>query len=105
MHLAIISTTIRGEKGYLLYDALASKSKFSKVSFFVTGDLKSPPFDQRRFQCDFIYMDAEGQREYFSSQPIGWNRFARRNIALLRAIESSPEIGRASCRERVYVLV
>lgn len=91
MHLAIISTTIRGEKGYLPYDRLAPKSKFSKVSFVISGDLNSSTFDVSKFQSYVAYLDAGAQKKYASSEAIGWNKYARRNIALLRAIELKPD--------------
>ncbi len=92
MKLAIISTTIRGEKGYLPYDQLANKSKFSKVEFVITGDKKSPKFDVSKFRCDIEYLDVEAQDKYVCSEPIGWNKFARRNVALLRALERKPDL-------------
>lgn len=91
MHLAIISTTIRGEGGYLDYDRLAARSRFSPVSFVIAGDLKSPPFDTRRFKCAVEYLEPPAQEKYRSSPAIGWDRISRRNIALLRAIELKPD--------------
>jgi len=91
MKLAIISTTIYGEKGYLSYDRLAKKSKFDEVKFFIAGDKKSLPFDTSPFSCNVEYLTPEAQGVYASSEAIGWNKPARRNIALLRAIESNPD--------------
>ncbi len=91
MKLAIISTTIHGEKGYLLYDRLAKRSKFDNVSFFVAGDKKSLPFDTSPFTCEIEYLTPEAQGRYASSESIGWNKPARRNIALLRAMETKPD--------------
>ncbi|MEK7669385.1 MAG: hypothetical protein AAB350_02225 [Patescibacteria group bacterium] len=91
MKLAIISTTIYGEKGYLLYDRLAKKSKFDKISFFIAGDKKSPPFDTSAFTCDIEYLTPKAQGRFASSEAIGWNKPARRNIALLRAMETNPD--------------
>lgn len=91
MKLAIISTTIYGEKGYLIYDRLASKSKFDKVSFFIAGDKKSPPFDSSKFKNEVEYLAPKAQGRYASSEAMGWNKSARRNIALLRAIETDPD--------------
>ncbi|MEK9185326.1 MAG: hypothetical protein AAB863_00985 [Patescibacteria group bacterium] len=91
MKLAIISTTIYGEKGYLLYDQLAKKSKFSNVSFFIAGDKKSALFDTSLFTCSIEYLTPKAQGRYASSEAIGWNKPARRNIALLRAMETSPD--------------
>lgn len=91
MHLVIFSTTIRGEQGYLSYDKLAKKSKFSKVSFVITGDKKSMPFDANLFGCDVEYLDVNAQKRFASSEAIGWNKYARRNIALLRALELQPD--------------
>ncbi len=91
MNLAIISTTIYGEKGYLSYDRLAKRSKFENVRFFIAGDKKSLPFDTSQFTCKIDYISAEEQGKYSSSEAIGWGKPARRNIALLRAIESNPD--------------
>lgn len=91
MKLAIISTTIYGEKGYLLYDRLAKKSKFDKVSFFIAGDKKSPHFDTSSFTNEVEYLTPRAQGRYASSEAIGWNKPARRNIALLRAMETEPD--------------
>lgn len=91
MKLAIISTTIHGEKGYILYDRLAKKSKFSDVKFFVAGDKKSADFDTSKFKCEIEYLTPKAQGRYASSEAIGWNKPARRNIALLRAMETNPD--------------
>ena len=91
MHLVIISTTIHGEAGYLKYDRLAAASPFSRVRFIIAADLKSPPFDVGKFQNDMHYLSIAEQGEYASSEPMGWNKIARRNIALLRAMESRPD--------------
>lgn len=91
MKLAIISTTIYDKKGYLPYDRLAKKSKFDHVKFFIAGDKKSPPFDTSKFLCDIEYIPAKAQGRYASSEAIGWNKPARRNIALLRAMETDPD--------------
>jgi len=91
MKLAIISTTIYGEKGYLPYDRLAKKSKFDNVSFFIAGDKKSPAFDTSAFTCEIEYLTPKAQGRYASSEAIGWNKPARRNIALLRAMETEPD--------------
>ena len=91
MKLAIISTTIYGEKGYLRYDRLAKKSKFSEVKFFIAGDKKSPDFDTSGFTCEVEYLAPKAQGRYASSEAMGWNKSARRNIALLRAMEMDPD--------------
>jgi hypothetical protein len=91
MKLAIISTTIYGEKGYLPFDHLAKKSEFDSVNFFIAGDKKSLPFDSSRFTCNIEYLTPEMQGQYASSEAIGWNKPARRNIALLRAMEINPD--------------
>jgi hypothetical protein len=90
MKLAIVSTTIHGEGGYVPYDHLAQKSKFD-IAFFVAGDKKSPPFDTTRFASRMEYLTPETQGVYASSEAIGWNKPARRNIALLKAIEWNPD--------------
>ena len=91
MKLAIVSTTIHGEKGYLSFDRLAKQSRFSEVCFVISGDKKSVPFDASQFACDVEYYDADSQDQYQCSQPMGWNKIMRRNIALLRAIELNPD--------------
>ncbi len=91
MRLAIVSTTIHGEKGYLFFDQLAKKSKFSDVIFVISGDKKSLPFSTSSFQCEIEYIDAKAQEEYRCSEPMGWNKIMRRNIALLKAIELNPD--------------
>ncbi len=91
MKLAIISTTIHGEKGYLPYDRLAMQSKFSEVRFFIAADLKSPPFNTKMFQCSIEYIDVDTQKKFYCSEPMGWNKIMRRNIALLCAIGSKPD--------------
>ncbi len=75
----------------MAYDRLAKKSKFDNVKFFIAGDKKSPPFDSSKFLCDVEYIPAQAQGRYASSEAIGWNKPARRNIALLRAIETDPD--------------
>jgi len=91
MKLAIISTTIHGEKGYLRYDHIAKSSKFSSVGFYIAGDKKSPPFNTSAFSCEIKYLTPEMQKCYASSDAIGWNKSARRNIALLEAIKDNPD--------------
>jgi hypothetical protein len=89
--LAVVSTTVHGERGYLAFDKLARKSKFSDVVFVVSGDKKSLSFDRGRFECEVEYIDANAQQRYHCSEPMGWNKIMRRNIALLRAIELKPD--------------
>lgn len=91
MKLAIISTTINGEKGYLPFDKLAKKSKFDEVVFVISGDLKTPGFDTSKFSCPVEYLSVDDQKKYECSEPMGWNKIMRRNIALLRAIEHKPD--------------
>ncbi|HUU88883.1 MAG TPA: hypothetical protein VMX17_14185, partial [Candidatus Glassbacteria bacterium] len=91
MKLAIVSTTIHGEKGYLAFDRLAATSPFSEVCFVISGDLNSKPFDSSQFKCDVEYLDAKAQEVYQCSESIGWRKIMRRNIALLRAIEKKPD--------------
>jgi hypothetical protein len=92
MELVIISTTIHGEKGYLPFDRLASDSQFSPVTFVVSGDKKSLPFDASKFRCPVEYLDVEAQARFRCSEAIGWNKIMRRNTALLRAIELDPDV-------------
>jgi hypothetical protein len=91
MKLAVVSTTINGEKGYLSFDRLAADSPFEKVFFIVSGDKNSKPFDTSRFQCPVEYLDASAQARFKCSTSIGWNKIMRRNIALLRAMEMEPD--------------
>lgn len=91
MKLAIVSTTINGEKGYLPFDRLAKKSKFSEVVFVISGDKKTPGFDTKAFKCTVEYLAPADQEKYACSEPMGWNKIMRRNIALLRAIELKPD--------------
>jgi hypothetical protein len=91
MKLAVVSTTVHGEKGYLPFDRLAAASPFSKVSFFIAGDKKSGPFDAARFQCQVEYLGIRDQARFACSESIGWNKIMRRNTALLRAMETEPD--------------
>jgi hypothetical protein len=91
MKLAVVSTTISGEKGYLSFDRLAAHCPFEKVTFIISGDKKSKPFDTSRFQCPVEYLDVAAQARFRCSEAIGWNKIMRRNIALLRAMEMEPD--------------
>lgn len=91
MELAIVSTTIHGEQGYLAFDRLAKSSSFSQVKFVISGDKKSSAFDTDAFECDVKYLNIQDQGKYKCSEPMGWNKIMRRNTALLRAIESKPD--------------
>jgi hypothetical protein len=91
MRLAVISTTIHGEAGYLPFDRLAKGSKFDSVHFYIAGDLTSKPFDATKFSCPVVYLDADAQKKYQSSEAIGWKKIMRRNIALLEAIQQRPD--------------
>ena len=91
MHLAIVSTTIQGEKGYLPFDALAAKSKFSDVVFIIAGDTNSAPFDSKNFQCRVEYLKPEDQDRFSISSLIGWRSQRRRNAAFMRALELDPD--------------
>ena len=91
MKLAIISTTIHGEKGYLAFDRLAKQSKFSEVFFVIAGDKNAAPFDSSGFGCGVEYMRPEDQERFSSSATIGWRTPRRRPIAWLRAIELKPD--------------
>ncbi len=91
MKLAIISTTIRGDQGYRDYDELAHDSNFSDVHFVISGDLQSVEFNSDNFMCNIEYLDVNYQNRYRCSGPIGWKKFARRNISLLRAMELRPD--------------
>ena len=91
MELAIVSTTIHGEQGYLPFDRLAKSSSFSEVKFIISGDKKSPAFNANVFECDVEYLNVQDQGKYKCSEPMGWNKIMRRNTALLRAIELKPD--------------
>jgi len=91
MKLAVVSTTIRGERGYLPFDRLAADSPFDSVTFVIAGDQKSVPFDASQFRCEVEYLSVQAQSRYKCSEPMGWNKIMRRNIALLRAMEMSPD--------------
>jgi hypothetical protein len=91
MKLVIISTTIQGEKGYLPFDELASKSKFSDVTFVIAGDKGEKPFDTSKFKCKIEHMSPEAQERFHSSATIPWKDPRRRPLAWLRAIELKPD--------------
>src|SRR3989344_4705926 len=91
MRLAVISTTIQGEKGYLPFDALAKKSSFDEVVFVVAGDKGAKPFHTKNFQCPVEYLTDEVQSKYKSSEIVGWRKPQRRIFALLRAMELKPD--------------
>ncbi len=91
MKLAIVSTTINGEKGYLPYDKLAANSKFTEVVFIIAGDTTSKPFNTKKFKCDVEYLTPKDQERFAVSRLIGWRSQRRRNIAFLRALELRPD--------------
>lgn len=91
MKLAIVSTTINGEKGYLPFDKLATKSKFSEVVFIVAGDTSSKPFNTKKFRCGIEYLLPKDQKRFAVSSLIGWKSQRRRNTAFLRALELNPD--------------
>lgn len=91
IRLAIVSTTIHDEGGYLPFDELAIASAFDEVSFFVSGDRQTPNFDVGRFQCPIQFLDVAAQSRFRCSEEIGWNTIGRRNTALLAAIEQNPD--------------
>lgn len=91
MKLAIVSTTINGERGYLPFDKLAAKSKFSEVIFIVAGDTSSKPFDTSKFKCRMEYLLPKDQERFAVSKLIGWKSQRRRNTAFLRALELNPD--------------
>jgi hypothetical protein len=91
MKLAVISTTIHNEEGFLPFDRLASNSPFRDIAFFITGDRKTPPFDTSRFACRAEFLNVRAQGRFACSESIGWNKIMRRNIALLRAMEWKPD--------------
>ncbi|MEK7464444.1 MAG: hypothetical protein AAB617_01560 [Patescibacteria group bacterium] len=91
MKLVIVSTTINGEEGYLPYDSLAAKSKFSEVVFVIAGDTTSKPFDDKKFKCKIEYLSPKNQERFEISSLIGWKSQRRRNAAFLRALELNPD--------------
>ena len=91
MKLAIISTSIHGEKGYLPFDTLAAKSKFSEVVFVIAGDTSSKPFDATKFKCKAEHLSPKDQERFAVSNLIGWKSQKRRNTAFLRALELDPD--------------
>ncbi len=91
MKLAIVSTTINGEKGYLPFDRLAAKNKFFEVVFVIAGDTSSRPFNTSKFRCDVEYLLPKDQKRFAISKLIGWKSQRRRNAAFLRALEIDPD--------------
>src|SRR3989344_5259035 len=89
--LAVIGTTINGEKGYLPFDELAAKSPFDEVVFVIAGDTHSKPFDISKFQCRVEYQEPKDQERFAISSVIGWKTPRRRPAAWLRAIELKPD--------------
>lgn len=90
MKLAVVSTTIRGSSGYEEYVHQSKTSKFSEVFFIIAADVNSEPFDNN-LGSTVEYLTVEDQKKYKCSEFIGWKKFARRNIALLRAIALNPD--------------
>ncbi len=91
MKLAVVSTTISGEKGYLPFDRLAAKSRFAEVVFIVAGDTTSQPFHTKKFKCAAEHLSPKDQNRFAVSRLIGWRSQRRRNTALLRALELKPD--------------
>lgn len=89
--LAIIGTTINGEKGYLPFDELAAQSPFKDVTFVIAGDTSSKPFDVSKFKCRVEYQEPKDQDKFAISPIIGWKTPRRRPVAWLRAIELKPD--------------
>ena len=89
--LAVIGTTINGEKGYLPFDELAAKSPFKDVAFVIAGDIHSKPFDVSKFKCRVEYQEPKDQERFAISSIIGWRTPRRRPAAWLRAIELAPD--------------
>src|SRR3989338_3927128 len=89
--LAVIGTTINGEKGYLPFDELAAKSPFKDVAFVIAGDIHSKPFDVSKFKCRVEYQEPKDQERFAISSIIGWRTPRRRPAAWLPAIELAPD--------------
>jgi hypothetical protein len=91
MKLAIVSTTINGERGYLPFDAIAAKAAGFEVTFVIAGDKGAKPFDTSKFQCAVEYMEPAAQERFAISAVIPWRDPRRRPLAWLRAIELAPD--------------
>jgi len=91
MRLALITTTVNVPKVLALY------RKFGPdISFFVSGDLKTPPEAAdccaSLGNCEYYSPERQRSLNYKSSELIGWSSDSRRNIALLEAVKSGAEI-------------
>jgi Reversibly glycosylated polypeptide len=92
MKTALITTTIRVPTVLETY-----RSINKDVSFFVTGDRKTPHNEVRSLVEGLgnavYYSDTEQEKlGYESSEIIGWNKIMRRNIALLEAIKHGADL-------------
>lgn len=89
--LAIVSTTIRGDGGYRDWDKeLDNFGKFD-AKFFIAADKNSIHFNDKGFLTPLQYLSTKYQEKYKCSKFIGWKRWARRNIALLEALQFNPD--------------
>ena len=89
MKTALVTTTINVPKVLALYRKLDAG-----VTFFVAGDRKTPP-EAVEFCAsipDCYYLTPDDQRQYQSSELIGWNTDSRRNIAVLEALKWGAEV-------------
>ena len=89
--LAIVSTTINGDKGYRVWDESISKFSNFEAKFYIAADKNSVSFNDKKFKTDLFYLSIKDQEKYQCSSEIGWKKWARRNIALLEALKDNPD--------------
>jgi hypothetical protein len=91
MKICVISTTINVPSVFELYRALGPD-----VDIIVTGDQKTPHAEAAHVieSLGGRYLDVRAQEELNTtcSPIIGWNTIRRRNLALLEAIRSKPDV-------------
>jgi len=91
MKICVISTTINVPTVFELYRALDAE-----IDIIVTGDQKTPAAEADRVlrAVGGRYLDVAAQEALssVSSPIIGWNTIRRRNIALLEAIRTKPDV-------------
>lgn len=91
MKIALISTTIHTPRVLALYRTFGPE-----VEIIVAGDHKTPHEEVRALlkPLDVRYLDPKAQEKlgHASSEAIGWNCIQRRNIALLEALKSRPDV-------------
>jgi hypothetical protein len=90
--VALITTTIYVPEVLEIYRDIGKD-----VTFFVTGDRKTPHDQVRKFVEGLgnaiYYSDSDQEKLGYKCSPlIGWNKIMRRNIALLEAIKYKPDL-------------